>query len=131
MTINKKLTGTVLIVVTMAVMFGLQITFPSQTAEATHSSSLCTYKLHRSYGMSVTKQIGVSSGHVTVVTNCSDCAGSSPTSHRVEILYDKETVKIWYEHKYLIGLSWSDCHVHNSARILRIYSQLVNCGKNS
>ena len=126
---NQKLTGIVLFVVTIVFMFGLHITFLLvETAQANHSSSTCSVKLHRVYGTSITKQLGVLMGHVTVVANCSDCAGSTPKKHRVDFFYDKEIVKMWYEHKHLIGLSWSDCHVHTSARLLRIYSQIVTCG---
>ena len=129
----QKLTRVAFIVVTMAVMFGLHITFPVETAEADHYNKFCEVKLHRVYGTGITSDYGVDSGRSDrVYTNCADCsfAGLSPKWHTRKILYDKETIKKWYEHKYLIGLSWSNCHVHTIINIT-IYKRVVSCSVNA
>lgn len=110
---NQKWTGIVLIVVTMAAMFGLHTTFLVETAHADHSSSSCAHKLHRVYGTGINNQYGIDSGIRTIVkTNCATCPNESPSWHTRMWYYDLETIKFWYEHKYLIGLFWSNCHTH-------------------
>ena len=112
MTTHKKLTGTVIVVVTIAVMFGLHITFLVETTEANHSSSTCADKLHRVYGTSIANYYDIFSQAVLVTANCATCAGESPSPHARYWFYDRERITQWYEHKYLIGLFWSDCHTH-------------------
>lgn len=110
---NQKLTGIVLLVVAMAVMFGLHTTFLLvETAEATHSSYSCKYKLHRVYGMSIANQYNIFGTATIDLANCATCTDESPSPHVRLWYYDRETITKWYEHKYLIGLFWTDCHKH-------------------
>ena len=126
---NQKLTGIVFTVVTMAVVFGLHITFPVETAEATHALKSCAVKLHRVYGTSIYNDYGIDGGYTdTEITNCWSCAGLVSAKEHVRHWYfDREAIRKWYEHKHVVGLFWSDCHVHRDDSF-RWYYVLEPCG---
>lgn len=114
---NQKLTGTVLIVVMMAVMFGLHTTFLLvETAEATHSHWTCRLKRHDDYLTIYYSRTRYLTNYRTVSTTCSACSGSSPSSHQQQQAVTDYMKDVYWRHKYPLIGSWSFCHLHRGVR---------------
>ena len=129
MKINQKLTATVLIVTTIALMFGLHLMIQLETAEATDSSWTCSLKDHRVSSRVPYTATGYTSNYQTVSTTCSACSGSSPSSHQQwqAIRFDME--RVHWEHKWkIVGTTWSYCHFHTVVVSTMTYWVTLSCG---
>ena len=109
----QKLTATVLIVATIALMFGLHSMIHLDTAEATHSHWTCIFKRHDDYLTLLYSRTRYLSNYRTVITTCSACSGSSsPSSHQQQEAVTEYMKDVYWRHKYPLIGSWSFCHIH-------------------
>ena len=130
MKINQKLTATVLIIVTIAIMFGLHPTFQAETAEA-HVPWGLTCTIMASHHRLLTPRYftnTIYTGHRrTVNTNCVACSGDPPSTHTQEQVKSEHRSRTTTQHRFDSTWLWFYCHEHEAVLSTTYYWVTLHC----
>ena len=121
---SRRLNAMVLIAGVLVVGLGLYIAFQPEEAEATHSSLLCLFRLHRVSGTSHFATTMGSTGRTFPIhgVTCSRPGCKTRKTHTYKEYKQKNYTFTDYEHASVyststppyLALSWSYCHMHTS-----------------